>query len=408
MGNNPSRSAAHAHQQSTSSSASASPPNAPSRISSSSSSRRPGYRRNSLQPPASAKYSSPTSQDQAFASRPRQDVLSDYRYAAPPRRESIAEGIPESYTSNIRSRDEVLKDAATLRQFPVPPSPKQTTPTFSDISYTTNEGTAFQKSTVRPPYITDGIRHARGSVESTVSMNEPDLPETDVRAIPTVVQWPYDGNKVYLTGTFCGWAKKYRLTQESNDSVLSAVVPIPPGTHHVKFLVDGEMRTSQAIPTAVDDTGILVNYLEVSADDMPPLNRQTSIDCQDEMKDQQTSTRIASSPILGSKCYTQQIPAYLRDFVEGSADDSEETKGVASYTEDGPPPPSLPMMLQKVILNANSQMKDDASVLTIPNHAVLNHLATSSIKNHILAVSATTRYRKKYVTTLLYKAASGS
>jgi len=59
------------------------------------------------------------------------------------------------------------------------------------------------------------------------------------------------------------------------------------------------------------------------------------------------------------------------------------------------PPPTLPLMLGKVILNSSSHLKDDNSVLGIPNHVVLNHLATSSIKNHVLAVSATTRYKKK-------------
>lgn len=158
---------------------------------------------------------------------------------------------------------------------------------------------------------------------------------------------------------------------------MSAIIPITPGTHHIKFIVDGEMRTSQAIPTAVDDTGILVNYLEISADDMPLLDRHPSPD----------NTEIAPPVRIGEKHYTSEIPAYLH-FQD---DDSDEGDGKMR----GPPPPSLPMMLQKVILNTSSQMKDDASVLTIPNHAVLNHLATSSIKNQILAVSATTRYKKK-------------
>jgi hypothetical protein len=48
-------------------------------------------------------------------------------------------------------------------------------------------------------------------------------------------------------------------------------------------------------------------------------------------------------------------------------------------------------------------MKDDSSVLTIPNHTVLNHLLTSSIRSGVLATSATTRYKKKTVTTILYK-----
>jgi hypothetical protein len=176
---------------------------------------------------------------------------------------------------------------------------------------------------------------------------------------------------------------------------MSAIVAIPPGTHHVKFLVDGEMRTSPSLPTAVDDTGILVNYLEVSADDMPPLHRADS----SSTAGQQTANRAheASSteriptlpPTETALHYTTEIPSYLRD-LDHAEDDLHYADGAPP-----PPPPTLPMMLQKVILNGSSSMRDDASVLGIPNHAVLNHLATSSIKNSILAVSATTRYKKK-------------
>ncbi|CCL99256.1 uncharacterized protein FIBRA_01271 [Fibroporia radiculosa] len=38
---------------------------------------------------------------------------------------------------------------------------------------------------------------------------------------------------------------------------------------------------------------------------------------------------------------------------------------------------------------------DDASVLPVPSHVVLHHLSTSAIKNGVLAVANTTRYRKK-------------
>ncbi|KAH8104665.1 5'-AMP-activated protein kinase beta subunit, interation domain-containing protein [Cristinia sonorae] len=49
-------------------------------------------------------------------------------------------------------------------------------------------------------------------------------------------------------------------------------------------------------------------------------------------------------------------------------------------------------------------LSDDASVLPVPNHVVLHHLMTSAIRNGVLAVANTTRYRKKqYITTILYK-----
>lgn len=48
-------------------------------------------------------------------------------------------------------------------------------------------------------------------------------------------------------------------------------------------------------------------------------------------------------------------------------------------------------------------LADDNSVLPVPSHVVLHHLSTSAIRNGVLAVANTTRYRKKYITTIYYK-----
>ncbi|KAF8555255.1 hypothetical protein OG21DRAFT_1507937 [Imleria badia] len=48
-------------------------------------------------------------------------------------------------------------------------------------------------------------------------------------------------------------------------------------------------------------------------------------------------------------------------------------------------------------------LSDDASVLPVPSHVVLHHLSTSAIRNGVLAVGNTTRYRQKYLTTIYYK-----
>jgi hypothetical protein len=42
-------------------------------------------------------------------------------------------------------------------------------------------------------------------------------------------------------------------------------------------------------------------------------------------------------------------------------------------------------------------------VLPVPSHVVLHHLSTSAIRNGVLAVGNTTRYKKKYLTTIYYK-----
>jgi hypothetical protein len=42
-----------------------------------------------------------------------------------------------------------------------------------------------------------------------------------------------------------------------------------------------------------------------------------------------------------------------------------------------------------------SPIGDDNSVMPLPSHSVVNHLATSAIRNRILAVDTTTRYKAK-------------
>jgi hypothetical protein len=188
------------------------------------------------------------------------------------------------------------------------------------------------------------------------------------------------------------------------------------------FIVDNDMRTSDKIPTAVDYTNILVNYIEVSYDDIP----KPEADTKDESNKSETTPVPVQAkqapagvyppqvlpatpehdpmkkplpepkpkvPAPAPKRYHQSIPRYLQDL-----DAPEDSRRFARANAAGaamPTPPTLPMFLSKSILNGTTPMKDDSSVLIMPNHTVLNHLATSSIKDNILATSATTRYKQK-------------
>jgi len=179
------------------------------------------------------------------------------------------------------------------------------------------------------------------------------------------------------------------------------------------------MRTSDKLPTAVDYTNILVNYLEVSQDDIPKTETGIAAEPKSEpipVQDQPAPEGIYPPQVLPAtpkllavakplpepkpkvpppspKKYHQNIPRYLFDL-----DAPEESRHFAranAVAGNLPTPPSLPMFLSKSILNGVTPMKDDSSVLILPNHTVLNHLATSSIKDNILATSATTRYKQK-------------
>jgi hypothetical protein len=191
------------------------------------------------------------------------------------------------------------------------------------------------------------------------------------------------------------------------------MISVRPGTHHIRFIVDGSMTISPDLPTTVDFGNNLVNYIEVSADDVP-LQPPSAVDAmgtpiigeEKQLEKQKTGDEETTSeehvpvappakakPVLPAARYTSTIPQYLVDL--DKPEDTSAYQNAAAAIERLPQQPSLPGFLGKPILNAATPMKDDNSVLNMPNHTVLNHLATSSIKNNVLAVSATTRYKRK-------------
>ena len=290
--------------------------------------------------------------------------------------------------------------------------------------------------------------------------------------VDTLVEWKEGGERVYVTGSFSGWTKKHRLHRHGpsrDPNALSAIIPLLVGAHHMTFLVDGQMRTSRHLPTAVDYTNVLINYVEVSADDIsrpsqpvdihrspheqthrrqplaiethrPPTDGRTtpapppltpdllptqraeppsaigsgivSRGPPDDHEAQRPTSKPGSMAalhpqkrtIIDNKKYHAEIPEFLQDL--DAPEQSHRFARASAVMGTQPTPPALPMFLNKSILNGTLPMKDDASVLVMPNHTVLNHLATTSIKAQVLATSSTTRYKRKYVTTIMHRPTS--
>jgi 5'-AMP-activated protein kinase beta subunit, interaction domain/Glycogen recognition site of AMP-activated protein kinase len=208
-----------------------------------------------------------------------------------------------------------------------------------------------------------------------------------------------------------------RLFHSEKGEGMTATIGFPPGTHHLKFIVDGEMVPSPDLPTTVDIHNVLVNYIEVVADE-PPRGRRESgqktkvippefyppivLPEEEDLDSEEEVTERAAEPLeeeipIGD--FRQLMPQALTDM--DLSEDDTRFRQAYNIIHDTPGPPSLPLFLGKSILNGVLPHKDDNSVLTLPNHTVLNHLATSSIKNGVLATSVTTRYKKKVASLLL-------
>lgn len=238
------------------------------------------------------------------------------------------------------------------------------------------------------------------------------------------------------------------------------MLKLPNGTHRMRFVVDNELRCSDYLPSATDSMGNLVNYIEVptelvtsqqlqplqppqqalaqgqqypdygnqQADEsMEPIHRVTSHDAyleyQSYPEEQQppratlqratTAEKVADYDMSkddellnggGYERFQEELPAdpvykFTSEIPAVFTDPEAMEQFVSS---DFVTPPQLPPHLESVILNSNSNEKDNNSVLPIPNHVVLNHLATTSIKHNVLAVASISRYSRKYVTQILY------
>lgn len=102
------------------------------------------------------------------------------------------------------------------------------------------------------------------------------------------------------------------------------------------------------------------------------------------------------SPPMGENLtYTTELPELFKNNLKSSLADSYSSK-IRRKVSDSPPP-LLPALLETSFFNASAkELKEDQSALPIPSHAILNHLATASIKHDMLAVASTTRYREIY------------
>eukprot|EP00127_Corallochytrium_limacisporum_P000434 Clim_evm10s12 gene=Clim_evmTU10s12 len=195
---------------------------------------------------------------------------------------------------------------------------------------------------------------------------EDQSPEED-ETVPTLFRWRHGGKMVYITGTFNNWRE--RIPLRSSHEEFATIIDLPVGTHHYKYIVDDEFKVNPDTPTIPDQSGTMNNYIVIQKPNS------------DELEEVQQNR--AGSP---EGEYGQEMP----NFAAASAK----------------APPTLPPHLLQVILNSDPVTPEDPTLLPVPNHVMLNHLYALSVKDGVMVLGVTHRYRKKYVTTVFYKPVS--
>lgn len=264
--------------------------------------------------------------------------------------------------------------------------------------------------------------------------------------IPVDIKWVQGGSKVYVTGSFTAWRKMIGLHQQP-DNTYTVTLGLPVGTHRFRFVVDNELRFSDFLPTATDQMGNFVNYVEVTPEHVQMHLKQQSIIEEEQQKHEREQEERKRNQSRGRAIAGRPRSDSIFKFINDEDDmgngylryydddvDAADQKSF-NYTSEIPPiftepkvmeqyylaideqakskngqqqawlhPPQLPPHLDNVILNNYNSMdkNNNSGALPIPNHVVLNHLATTSIKHNTLAVASVVRYKRKYVTQVLY------
>ncbi|GMH55143.1 hypothetical protein TrST_g2860 [Triparma strigata] len=224
----------------------------------------------------------------------------------------------------------------------------------------------FNSSAAPPPF--------NAQQEEGMEVDPPMPPESD-ETVPTVFRWEHGGRQVFITGTFNGWSKQIPMHRSGND--FTYIHGLKKGKHAFKFIVDDEWRFAPDQPTVADIEGRINNFIDVTGftpfhgdDNFESRTLGDSVDVLEESKDKES--------------WSQNIP------------------GVDEYTKE---PHPLPPHLRHIILNKAPSLTDTASLPT-PQHVALNHLYCTAIKDNMMVLGVTVRFKGKFVTNVYYSPCS--
>ena len=292
-----------------------------------------------------------------------------------------------------------------------------------------------------------GGGHPGGSMSQGhihVPLDLASLSAAEEDSVPTVFRWEHGGRNVYITGTFNGWSRQIPMHRSGND--FTYIHNLRRGKHAFKFIVDDEWRFAPDQPTVADIEGRINNFIDVTdfkayTGDTEFENERHAVHCSRAAAEaakvknaaaiaQQTKSSSSGSSEQSSSSVISPHHHQLDDNSSGGAGGrgnthkaagggaagkgaSKSPGGIADldgeiyghsmpdldeYTKE---PPPLPPHLRHIILNKPPQLQDTAA-LPVPQHVALNHLYCTAIKDNMMVLGITQRYKMKSCTTVYY------
>eukprot|EP00529_Nitzschia_sp_RCC80_P031792 CAMPEP_0113476204 /NCGR_PEP_ID=MMETSP0014_2-20120614/19539_1 /TAXON_ID=2857 /ORGANISM="Nitzschia sp." /LENGTH=371 /DNA_ID=CAMNT_0000369195 /DNA_START=228 /DNA_END=1343 /DNA_ORIENTATION=+ /assembly_acc=CAM_ASM_000159 len=227
----------------------------------------------------------------------------------------------------------------------------------------------------------------------------------DDNTVPTVFRWEHGGRQVYITGTFNGWSRQIPMHRSGND--FTYIHNLKRGKHAFKFIVDDEWRFAPDQPTVADIEGRINNFIDVT--DFKAYTGDREFEKEKAAAEYGYTGEEPPSPSSpGDAAAAGADGSTAADSAAASADPnapdmdgevfSHTMPDMDEYTKE---PPPLPPHLRHIILNKPPQLQDTAA-LPVPQHVALNHLYCTAIKDNMMVLGITQRYKTKFATTVYY------
>ncbi|CAF1458935.1 unnamed protein product [Adineta steineri] len=209
------------------------------------------------------------------------------------------------------------------------------------------------------------------------------------KTIPVVFRYPAStkDKEALLTGSFNNWKDMVLMVKSDNDFVV--ILELPEGEHEYKFCIDGRWEYDLNELSKDDGHNGRNNVVTVKKSDF-------------EVMEALISDSVLSNSQNSNINKQQSNDSDMARSPPGSYDQTWPPTNLKEFPQTDKPP-ILPPHLLNIILNKDTSAHYEPALLPEPNHVMLKHLYALSIRDGVMVLSTTTRYKQKFVTTCFYK-----
>ena len=241
--------------------------------------------------------------------------------------------------------------------------------------------------------------------KQTIEEHKNNQREPDYK-VPTMFEWSFKGNSVYLTGSFCNWSQFFLMRKDEN-GIFRLVLDLNRGFHQYKFKIDNEWKCNINFPTC-NDHGFINNYIDTSNWEVigefenEELNNNlfspTDIDLINFAKEKEININLSDEFYKATITYGNYLPL---------------KNELCNTSPQFPYEVILECINQDVKINKSNKSEtdkynknDNNKLIYYKNfmHEQVNHFHLKKIKENVpLRFSLTSRNRFKFTTFIYYK-----